>query len=279
VRERDELLSIAAHELKAPITTLRGFTQLALRRLALDGGAVDLGRVRQALEAIDQQSDKLNRLVTQLLDVSRIGAGKLAPQTAPTELIGLVEGVIVAAQANNPQHPISIRTRGAAGVDQKTSASAPDVPRAPDGTEMGGEAVPCTGPLVALVDPLRIEQVVANLVDNAVKYSPDGGPIEVELSSPDPKTVRLAVRDHGIGIPAEHRARIFDRFHQAHGDRFPGVGLGLYISRQFVELHGGRIEVECPPDGGTRFVVTLPAAPSDAPVGQRAAPVEAAALR
>jgi signal transduction histidine kinase len=110
-------------------------------------------------------------------------------------------------------------------------------------------------------DPLRIEQVVTNLLDNAIKYSPEGGPIEVDVDSVEPGTVRLAVRDHGIGVPPEHRGQIFERFYQAETvptKHASGMGLGLYISRQIVELHDGRIAAEFPPDGGTRFVVTLP---------------------
>ena len=112
--------------------------------------------------------------------------------------------------------------------------------------------------LEALVDPLRVEQVVTNLLDNACKYSPVGGSIEVELRGVDP-TARLSVRDHGVGIPPERRARIFDRFYQAHSEGYlSGMGLGLYISREVVEQHGGRIWVEFPDDGGSRFVVELP---------------------
>ena len=116
------------------------------------------------------------------------------------------------------------------------------------------------GPVLAVVDPLRLEQVLTNLVDNAIKYSPRGGPIEVELSTPDPDTLHLAVRDHGVGIPPESRPRIFDRFYQVDPvlQHSSGMGLGLYISQQIVALHGGRIEVEAPPDGGTRVIVRLP---------------------
>ena len=107
-----------------------------------------------------------------------------------------------------------------------------------------------------------MEQVVTNLIDNAIKYSPEGGQIEVSLVTPDDHTVRLSVRDHGVGVPPQHRAQIFDRFYQAHAGgpltSMAGMGLGLYISRQIVEMHDGRIEAEFPDDGGTRFVVTLP---------------------
>jgi signal transduction histidine kinase len=114
------------------------------------------------------------------------------------------------------------------------------------------------------VDPLRLEQVLVNLLNNAVKHSPEGGRIEVELAQPSPDTVRLAVRDYGDGIPPEHRARIFERFHQAHGEgHLRGLGLGLYVSRQIVEAHGGQLTAEFPEGGGTRFVVTLPAAAAE----------------
>jgi signal transduction histidine kinase len=114
---------------------------------------------------------------------------------------------------------------------------------------------------VTLVDRLRIEQVLINLLDNAIKFSPDGGPIEIDLSSGDDGIMRLSVRDHGIGIPPEQRPRLFNRFYQAHaGDYRSGMGLGLYISRQIVELHGGSMDAEFPLDGGVRIVVSLPLA-------------------
>ncbi len=225
VSARDEFLSVAAHELKTPMTSLRGFAQITLRQLDKDG-ILDLARVRQALQVIDRQSKKLSALVSQLLDVSRIEAGRLILDRKVANVTGLIEGVAAAARATTDRHTLTLH-------------APPEV--------------------LALVDSLRLEQVVTNLVDNAIKYSPDGGPIEVEVSRPDAETVLLAVKDHGIGIPPEHRQRIFDRFYQAHTNgHFMGMGLGLYISHQIVNLHGGRIEVEFPPDGGTRFVVSLP---------------------
>jgi len=117
--------------------------------------------------------------------------------------------------------------------------------------------------LAMRVDPLRIEQVVRNLIDNAIKYSPEGGQIDVVLEEdPDRGSVVFSVRDRGVGVPPEHRAHIFDRFYQAHAGgaltSMAGMGLGLYISRQIVELHGGTIEAEFPDEGGARFVVLLP---------------------
>jgi PAS domain S-box-containing protein len=225
IQTRDEFMSVAAHELKTPITSLRGYAQLVLRQLDRDG-VLDPVRVKRALEVIDQQSDKLANLVSQLLDVSRIEAGRLVLDRQVVDVSSLVENVVTAAQASTTKHTLTMRS--------------PIWVR-------------------ALVDPLRLEQVMTNLVGNAIKYSPRGGGIDIQIDVARPDTLRITVTDQGIGIAPEHRAYIFDRFYQAHGPgHFGGMGLGLYISRQIVELHHGRIEAEFPSEGGTRFVVTLP---------------------
>ena len=223
IRFRDEFLSVAAHELKTPVTSLRGFAELTIRRLDTTG-TVEPQRLRRALVEIDQQSDKLSRLVAQLLDISRIQGGRLQLEPELVDLAALIKGAVAVVQAGTTRHTITLL--------------------APT-------------PVPALLDPLRIEQVAVNLMVNAVKYSPAGGPIEVEVSAPSPDSVRLAVRDHGIGVPPADRERVFDRFVQAHAG-YGGMGLGLYISRHIVELHGGTIELQAPPDGGSYFVVTLP---------------------
>ena len=230
VRGREEVLAVAAHELRTPVTVLWGRVQRARRTLGRPA-APDPARALQQLQELDEQARKLNRLVDQLLDVSRIGAGKLALEPAPTDLRRLVDAVVAAARVTAKKHRLAARGRVATRV---------------------------------LVDPLRLEQVLVNLLNNAVKHSPEGGRIEVELAQPSPDTVRLAVRDYGDGIPPEHRARIFERFHQAHGEgHLRGLGLGLYVSRQIVEAHGGQLTAEFPEGGGTRFVVTLPAAAAE----------------
>lgn len=225
-RARDEFLMVAAHELKTPITNLRGYTQFLVRRLRQDG-RLDPEQLRQTLQVLEDQSSKLTRLVTRLLDVSQIDAGRLTLALQPADLAALVDQVIAVRQPFAPDHPLRLRA---------------------------------AGNVRARVDPFRIEQVLVNLIDNAVRYSPASASIEIEIDRPDPATVRLAVRDHGVGIPPEKRRGIFDRFYQGHaGTYFAGLGLGLSICRQIVELHGGRIEAEFPEDGGTRFVVSLPA--------------------
>ena len=226
VHARDEFFSVAAHELKTPVTSLRGFAQLAISHLD-KGGSPDSGQLRRGLQIIDQQSEKLALLMARLLDVSRIEAGRLALECRETDVGALARGVVDSAQLTTTQHRLRLHVEG---------------------------------PCLALVDPLRVEQVIRNLVDNALKYSPHGGSVEVDVWQPDPDTVRLTVTDHGVGIPAEQRAHVFDRFYRvADYDRTSGMGLGLYVSQQIIELHHGKIEVEAPIGGGTRFVVTLPA--------------------
>src|SRR5262249_38928327 len=101
-----------------------------------------------------------------------------------------------------------------------------------------------------------------NLVENAIRYSPDGGAIEIDVTRPSRGEVALSVTDHGVGIPPEHRPHIFDRFYQAHADSYlSGLGLGLFVSRQIVELHGGTLEATFPAEGGSRFIARFPAGP------------------
>ena len=114
-------------------------------------------------------------------------------------------------------------------------------------------------PVIVDVDARRIRQILTELVSNARKFSALDDPVELTLTTPTPDQIGLAVRDHGLGIPEAQRAGLFARFYQAHAHSHrSGMGLGLYISRQIVEMHGGRIAADFPPDGGTRFVLCLP---------------------
>jgi len=225
LRLRDEFLSIASHELRTPITVVGAQAQLMLRRLERTG-EFDTERAVQALRSVGSQADKLARLVGQLLDVSRIDSGKLQLEATRTDLAQLVQHTVSATRSLTDEHRISVAT-----------------PNSLEGS----------------VDPLRLEQVLTNLLDNAIKYSPNGGAVEVVLRQPTATLIELSIRDHGMGVAPEKRHHIFERFYQAHeepGNR--GMGLGLFVSRQIVELHGGHITAEFPEDGGTRFVVRLP---------------------
>ena len=229
VQERDEFLSVAAHELKTPVTSLCGFAQTLLR-LMKGETRIEAPQVRRALQHIDTQSMKLDGLIAQLLDLSRIEAGRLSLNCEVVDLTAVVQGVVAAAQARTNAHTLVVHA---------------------------------PAPIAARLDPLRIEQVLVNLVNNAIKYSPDEGPIDIAATQHG-EVAQVTVRDHGLGIPPEHREHIFDRFYQAHArSHRSGMGLGLYISRQIVDLHGGSITADFPADGGTRFVVTLPTHESD----------------
>jgi signal transduction histidine kinase len=239
---RGELLSIAAHELRTPLAALRGYVQLLVRRL--QRGRAGPEEIADALRVVEQQSEKLARLMARVLDDSRMEAGQLALDWSEADLTALVEGVARSAAPTSEQHTVVVRTPGQ--------------------------------PVPARIDPLRLEQVLVNLVENALKYSPDGGEVAVRLEVPEvpdhfspggsppdgsgPRPIQIVVRDHGIGVAPEHRAHIFERFYRAAGaEHAAGAGLGLFICRQTVELHGGTIAAEFPADGGTRMVVTLPA--------------------
>jgi signal transduction histidine kinase len=223
--DREQFLSIAAHELRTPITSQRGAAQILRREL--DRGKIpEPERMRRMVDIIDQGAEKLGRLVAQLLDVSRLSAGKLEISRENADLVALVEQVAAQARATTREHDIKVR--------------APDE-------------------LWADFDPLRIEQVVVNLVDNALKYGPEGGEVQIDVSVTGGSRIEVGVTDHGAGIPPEQRERIFERFYQVEESAHTtGMGLGLYVSQEIAQLHGGGIRVEAPPGGGTRFVLSLP---------------------
>ena len=220
---RDDFLAIAAHELRTPLSTL----SLQLQALAATRGeelaeAVAAGKLERAIK----QTRRLASLIDSLLEVSRITAGRLTLHREPTELTAIVRDVA-----------------------QRLSAAA----------EAAGCAVTVAAEkaVTGRWDPLRLDQVVTNLLQNAIRYAP-GTAIEVSVEG-DVRRARLAVRDHGPGIAPERRARIFERF-EGGGQSQEGLGLGLYITRQIVEAHGGRIRLESEVGAGTAFLVELPRA-------------------
>jgi PAS domain S-box-containing protein len=227
IRLRDDFFSVASHELKTPVTALMAYTQFMMNRAVRQNGLTP-AQIDEALDELNWQSDRIGRLVAQLLDTSRLDAGKFALQLEPTDLTELVHAAVYTAHASSARE---VR-------------------------------VAAKGPVWALIDPVRIEQVVVNLVDNAIKYSPDGGPVDVEVNRGEGDCVVLVVTDRGIGIPAEHRPHVFDRFYQAHAGRHfagvAGMGLGLYITRRIVEMHGGTIGIDGAVGGGARVSVYLP---------------------
>jgi signal transduction histidine kinase len=220
VAVRDEFLSVAGHELNTPLTGLKLLLAAASRP------RVPREQEAAKLEAATRQVDRLSRLVTQLLDVSRIGDGRVRIEKGPCDLAPLVDDVIAGLADDAHRAGSEIRER---------------------------LSRPCSGSW----DRLRIEQIVSNLLSNAIKYGA-GKPISVELDSLEDR-VRLVVRDRGIGIECESQRRIFERFERAASARhYGGFGLGLWITRQVVEAHGGSITVESAPGQGSTFSVYLP---------------------
>jgi hypothetical protein len=225
VKAREEFMAIAAHELKTPLTSLLASAQLLKRVVQREEGSPLSERAVGAIKTIETQTRKANRLIEQLLDMSRSQSGQLTIQCENVDLVAIVREVVEDARARSPARTFHLR--------------------APTG-------------LRATVDPLRIEQVVANLIENAAKYTPEDAPIEVELATED-GDARIMVRDHGPGIPIERRGGLFGRFYRAHEDSHrSGLGLGLHISRWIADLHGGSIVVDFPSEGGTKVIVRVP---------------------
>ena len=228
IETRDTFLNIAAHELKTPLTTIQGYSQLLSHQMA-EGVALDAVQVRRSARIIEDRTRHLARTIEQILDVSRLVAARMHLAPGETDLVRMIRDLAAAFDSRHELHTFRLHF-------------------AEDG-------------LQAMVDRLRLEQVLANLIDNAVRYSPDGGVIDITLERTLDEFVVLSVRDHGLGIAAEHRPRLFEQFHQAHAaEARSGMGLGLYISREIVALHGGQLAVMFPEDGGAEFTIRLPRA-------------------
>jgi two-component system sensor histidine kinase/response regulator len=237
-RLKSRFLSMASHELKTPLTSISGLAQVLLRRMRrrLDEGRPDdqewqneqLAHVDR-LELLNSQTGRLGRLVDELLDVSRIESGKLEFDWAPVDLRQLVREVAARLQPATTQHTIEVDF---------------------DGTSDG----------VVTADRDHLEQVLDNLVSNAIKFSPDGGTIVVALRS-NGRNAELSVSDPGVGIPAHQLQAVFGLFYQAADPvsrRTGGMGLGLYISKEIITRHNGRIWAESAPGHGSTFSISLP---------------------
>lgn len=217
--KKDEFIAMTTHELKTPVTSLRGFLQLLQVHAAFDN------KSRLFVERSIKQVDKLGMLINDLVEFSKLQAGKLGIHFETFDMKTLVEDCLE-LYATNSLHRFKIS---------------------------------CSGSLNIRADRLRIEQVVDNLVSNAVKYSPQGGVIEIMMEGTK-DTVEISVRDQGIGIDSTLMDKLFSQFFRAvePGYSIPGLGMGLYITREIVERHGGTIKVESVLGKGSVFSFTLP---------------------
>jgi signal transduction histidine kinase len=233
VRARDEFLSVASHELRTPVTAIRGGVQILLRRL--QRGDLAAERLQSSLSMLDQASFRLTRLTEDLLDVARLQTGLLNLVLEQVDVGALVESVVAEYRDHMPD-------RFVLQVEVQPT---------------------CT----VSADPTRLEQVVINLLTNAVKYSPDAGTITLR-AQPAEGGVRVDVVDQGIGLLPDRLERIFEPFARAPSAavrHIPGMGLGLHISHQIVEQHGGRIWAASEGEGkGSTFSVWLPSAEAHA---------------
>jgi len=224
-RLKDEFLSIASHELRTPVTSIKGYTQLAKMLIKEN----DLNTSEEYLDIALDQIDRMSRLILELLDVSRIETGRLEIRREPIVWAQFVRDVV-------HRHHTAVS-------DRRFHISVPG-----DGDVVRG-------------DRDRLEQVLGNLLENAIKYSPDGSDVTVTVEGRGESLV-TAVCDRGIGIPTDELSQVFERFHrgrQVSSTNYGGLGLGLYITKQIIERHGGTIWVESKEGQGTTFYFALPA--------------------
>jgi PAS domain S-box-containing protein len=225
VRVRDTFLSTAAHELKTPLTVLLGNVQLVQRH---NRAAALPERDQRLLRIVGEQAARLNRLIGAMLDISRLQTGQLTILRAPLDIGALVQRVVDEVRPTLVQHTLTY--------------SLPDTPLMIEG------------------DELRLEQVLQNLLSNAVKYSPRGGPITIRVERQG-EGVSVAVVDQGIGIPQANLPQLFQRFYRADNvdpQQISGMGIGLYVVRAIIELHGGQVDAVSPEAGGSTFTIYLP---------------------
>ena len=225
VHVRDQFLAVAAHELKTPLTALLGYSQTLLRRVVRDASLGE--RDQRLLRQTGEQTLRLNRLVDTLLDVGRIETGRLSIEHQLLDMSALLQRIVAAMQPILEQHSLEL-----AGTDQ---------------------------PLPISGDEMRLEQVIQNLLSNAVKYSPNGGPVRIALIEQG-DMIQLAVSDEGMGIPEAAIPQLFQRFYRVAGtdtSHIAGMGIGLYVVKEIVSLHGGTISVDSTEGVGSTFTIRL----------------------
>lgn len=217
-----DVVATVSHEIRSPLTTVKGFTRTLLARW----DRFTDEQKRTMLETIDADADRVTRLLKELLDVSRIDAGRVQLHRRRVDVERLTRSVVDKARHHED------------GDDREVHVVVPS--SLPD----------------ALLDADKFEQILLNLVGNALRYAPEG-PIEVRLDASDHHLV-IVVRDHGPGIPGDQARLVFQKFGRGRGVRRTGTGLGLYITRGLVEAHGGTVRLGTAPAGGAVFTVELP---------------------
>lgn len=231
-QQKNEFLSFASHELRTPVTAIQGFAEIL--QLQIESGQQPGPQSLRALAIINEQSQTLTRLVDEMLDLTRIDNMQLTLHRSRCDLVAMLRDVIETQASTTKKHQLRLVLDGLAGADN----------------------------MAAFVDKNRCAQIAGNLLSNAIKYSPEGGEIEIGLyySSAAHAEVVIWVKDHGIGIPESEITNIFKRFHRVQDidPSISGLGIGLYLVKELVTLHGGRIWVESVEGRGSTFSVQLP---------------------
>jgi PAS domain S-box-containing protein len=221
---KNDFIGMASHELKTPITSIKAYVQLLL---TIYSKKTDDEFLLRSLSTVNKQINKLTRLITDLLDVSKMESGRLSLNSFEFDLNDLIKETVDEVQHTSTQHDILY-----------TSA----------------------GSLTVYADRDRIAQVITNFLTNGIKYSPDSDRVDVVVSAND-RVVTVAVRDYGIGINPEEQAKVFNRFYRVEGrneQTFSGFGIGLYVAAEIVRRHGGNVWVESEKGNGSVFYFTLP---------------------
>ena len=221
--QKDEFISMASHELRTPMTTIKAWTQIQKKRFEKQG----ITEVVHSFSRMETQINKVNRLIADLLDVSKIQVGKLSYATDEVAINTIIYESVEIAQQMSLTHRIAIHGK----TDKHI-----------------------------IGDRDRLEQVFTNLLTNAMKYSPQATTVDVFIETLQ-NIVLVKVQDYGIGIPKEYQDKIFDRFYRisdSESPLFPGLGMGLYIACEIIIRHGGNIEVESEEGKGSIFTVMLP---------------------
>jgi two-component system, sensor histidine kinase and response regulator len=221
-RKKDEFISIASHELKTPLTSIKGYIQLLER--SIDKG--DIPTVKNRLYKVQDHIEKLNILVADLLDISKIESGKLKFNKKYFAIDPLLDNIIEVMQQSHPDFKIV-----------KTESVSENV----------------------FGDEMRIEQVIINFITNAIKYSPGTTEIQIFSRLCDGE-IYIAVKDFGIGMSKEHQQKVFGKFYRVEetSERFQGLGIGLFICQQIIQRHKGTIGVKSAPGKGSEFYFYLP---------------------
>jgi PAS domain S-box-containing protein len=225
VEARDQFLSIAAHELKTPTTALIS-AAYRLRAWSMQSQSSS-EQARRELQVIDVTSQRLNKLINSLTEFAQIETGRFRLERSPVVLCALVRQVLSELQPT-PQHDVNLRC-----ADETLTIEA---------------------------DPIRLEQAIYNLVQNAIKYSPHGGIVMIRVAAYNNQAL-ISVTDQGIGIPASAQAQLFQRFYRADNavkQHFGGMGIGLYLIKEIVTRHGGEVEVNSAEGQGSTFTIRLP---------------------